>query len=329
MPAQKRSRRLGSLLALLFTVALAAVIYTQRQAIYDYSRLYNYQAPDKVAAIATATTMTDKAKHVFYVNRPELQGKDSFNQSCPDNGGEQTIVLGCYQSPQAGIYLFKVDDPELKGVEEVTAAHEMLHGVYDRLSTSERQRIDGLLQDYYVNLQDERLKTIFEAYKKSEPNDLPNEMHSIFGTEVANLPPALESYYKQYFSDRQKVVMFASQYQGAFSSRKDAIAQYDAQLQSLKISIEASQTQLEDQSQSITTQRQELNRLLANGDTASYNSQVDSFNAKVRQYNASLAEVKLQINQYNDVVEKRNALAVETQNLAQQLNSRLQTQTAQ
>ncbi len=38
---------------------------------------------------------------------------------------------------------------------------------------------------------------------------------------------------------------------------------------------------------------------------------------------------KAEIAQYNDFVSKRNAVAVETQNLAQELNSHLQTQTAQ
>lgn len=294
MPKQPRkSRKLGSLIGLLITVGLAIFVYAQRQAIYDYSRLYNYQAPAEIAALADATTMTDKSERIFYVNRPQLLGKEAFNQSCPDNGGEQTIVLGCYQSPQAGIYLFKVTDPQLDGVEEVTAAHEMLHGAYDRLSSKERQRIDGLLNDYFATVQDERLKTIFDAYRLSEPNDLTNEMHSIFATEIADLPLALEDYYKQYFQDRQRVVSFASQYQKAFSTRKDLIASYDRQLENLKNSIEASQNDLESQSQAISSQRQQLNSLLASGSTQAYNSRVDSFNSSVQAYNAGIAQLRV------------------------------------
>lgn len=323
MAQQSRQRRLGSLIGLFIAVVLAVLVYTQRQAIYDYARLYNYQPPSDIAALVTATAMTDKSEHIFYVNRPQLQDRQAFNQSCPDNGGEQTIVLGCYQSPQAGIYLFKVTDPQLNGVQEVTAAHEMLHGAYDRLDRKERARVDAMLQNFYAQLQDERLKTIFEAYQKSEPNDIPNEMHSILGTEVANLSPELESYYQQYFTNRQKVVALANQYQSAFSSRKAAIASYDAQLESLKAQIELAQAGLENQSQAINSQRQQMNSLRSSGNIDAYNQMVDSFNARVQSYNAGLALLKNQISQYNDIVEKRNALAVETQDLAQHLNSRL------
>lgn len=326
---QPPKRRIGSLVGLALSVILAFFIYSQRQAIYDYTRLYNYQAPAEVAALAEATTMTDEGRHLFYINHPQLQDKAAFNQSCPNNGGEQTIVLGCYQSPQAGIYLFKVTDPQLNGVEEVTAAHEMLHGAYDRLGSKERQRIDKLLQDYFATVQDERLKTIFEAYKKTEPNDIPNEMHSILGTEVASLPAELEVYYQRYFKDRQKVVAYAAQYQGAFTRRKELIAQYDARLQELKQQIEAGQSSLESQSTAISNRRQELNRLLAANDSAAYNAQVDSFNSLVQAYNAALSVAKAQINEYNTLVEKRNAVAIETQNLTEQLNSRFQAQPAQ
>jgi hypothetical protein len=330
IPARVKRHRSHGLIGLVIFLLVAGLIYSQRLAIYDYARLYNYQAPQEVINLAVATTMTDKSRHDFYVNRPQIQTKTAFNQSCPNNGGEQTIILGCYIPPQTGIYIYKVSDPQLSGVEEVTAAHEMLHSAYDRLSAKDKNYVDGLLQDYYSKLQDQRLIDIFAAYKKSEPNDLTNEMHSIFGTEVASLPPALENYYKQYFTDRQKVVAFAARYQGAFTSRKNLIAQYDSQLLSLKDKIDANQAALESQNTALNAQRQSLNSTLASGNTIAYNAQVASFNASVRAYNALITTTKSYINQYNQLVETRNAIAVETQNLAQELNSNssLQTQPA-
>ncbi len=83
----------------------------------------------------------------------------------------------------------------------------MLHAAYNRLNSADKSRIDNSLQKYYQHtLTDQRIKNIIAAYKKTEPNDLVNEMHSIFGTEVAELPPELETYYKQYFSNRSVVV---------------------------------------------------------------------------------------------------------------------------
>jgi hypothetical protein len=271
--------------------------------------------------------MTDQSRHDFYVNHPQVQDKAAFNQSCPNNGGEQTIILGCYIPPQNGIYVYKVVDSQLNGVEEVTAAHEMLHSAYDRLSSKDRSYVNGLLQAYYSHLQDQRLLDIFAAYKKSEPNDLTNEMHSIFGTEVAKLPPALEIYYRQYFTDRQKVVGYASQYQAAFSSRKGQIAQYDSQLQALKQQIDGNQAALEGQDKVLNSQRQSLSSSLASGNNSDYNAQVDSFNASVKVYNGLIATTRAEISKYNKLVEARNAIAVETQNLAQELNSNSNPQT--
>jgi hypothetical protein len=309
---------------------MVAVVFAQRQAIYDWYRLRGYQAPANVVALAETTTMTAKSKHDFYVNRPAVQDKADFNSNCPNNGGEQTIILGCYKPPQRGIFIYGVSDPQLKGVEEVTAAHEMLHSAYDRLSSKERANVDSMLQNYYDhNIQNnKRLLATFESYKKFEPNDLVNEMHSIFGTEVADLPPALENYYKQYFTDRQAVVGYANQYRNAFTSRQDQITAYDQQLTDLKKQIEENQASLTARSSSLDSQRQELNRLLSSGNTSTYNASVDNFNAQINAYNVLVAQTKRQIATYNEIVAKRNAIAVEAQNLSQELNSHIESKTA-
>jgi flagellar biosynthesis chaperone FliJ len=312
-------------------VALVVITvgFAQRQAIYDWYRLRNYQAPATISALADATTMTTKSRHSFYVNHPQVQDKAAFNSSCPDNGGEQTIVLGCYIPLQRGIYVYAVDDPQLKGVQEVTAAHEMLHSAYDRLSAKDKAHVGSLLQDYYDHdLHDKRLLATFESYKKTEPNDLVNEMHSIFGTEIANLPPALEKYYQQYFTDRQAVVRFAAQYQQAFTSRQDQITSYDEQLKTLKQEIDANQAELSAQSKSLDAQRETLNNLRNSGDITGYNSQVNNFNNQINRYNSLVAQTKAKISQYNTIVTQRNAVAVETQNLSQELNSHIEDKTS-
>lgn len=325
--SQSHSRR-GSLVVSLIVLVLLAVAALNRQAIYDWSRLRNYQAPTEIAKLADETAMTDKSRNIFYVNHPQVAAKETFNQSCPNNGGEQTIVLGCYRPPQQGIYVFKVTDAQLTGVEQVTAAHEMLHAAYDRLSSKEKEHINMLLNDYSNQTQDQRLKDVINSYRKTEPNDVVNEMHSIFGTEVATLPAELEEYYKQYFTDRQKVVAFAAQYQGAFTSRRNQITQYDAQLLGLKKDIDAKRAELDVQASKLQGLRVQLDALRGS-DTTAYNAQVDSFNAQVATYNQLRSQTQSLISQYNSTVEKRNAIALEEQNLAQALDSRLQSQSTQ
>ncbi len=329
LPPQPRHHRSPRFLTLFVALAVILIVFAQRQAIYDWWRLRDYQAPANVVALADATAMTPKARHNFYVNHPQVEDKTAFNEHCPANGGEQTIVLGCYIPPQRGIYVYAVDDPQLKGVQEVTAAHEMLHSAYDRLSAKDRAHVDSMLQDFYDHqLHDQRIIDTLNSYKKTEPDDLLNEMHSIFGTEIAELPTGLSQYYEQYFSNRGKVLALAAQYQQAFTSRQAQITSYDAQLKTLKSQIDSNQATLSSTSKDLDARRAQLNQLLASGNTAAYNSQVESFNAQINSYNAMIGQTKSLIAEYNDIVNKRNAVAVETRNLSQELNSHLQTQSA-
>src|SRR5262249_17898052 len=122
-------------------------------------------------------------------NHPEIDTKNNFSSNCPNNGGEKTVILGCYHPDQNGIFVLGVSDPRLDGVMQVTAAHEMLHAEYDRLNSKDRSYVNGLLMDYYEHdLHDQRIQDVIAAYKLSEPNDVVNEMHAVFGTEIAKLP---------------------------------------------------------------------------------------------------------------------------------------------
>jgi hypothetical protein len=303
-------------------IAIIVAIAYNRVAIQDWWALRDYQAPVAISQLASANTMTDYGQKLFYINKPEISDKARFNDVCPDHSREQTIVLGCYHGGQRGIYLLNVTDPRLKCVIEVTAAHEMLHGAYERLDAGERTRIDGLLQDYYKNsLKDPRILGIIESYKKTEPNDVVNEMHSIFATEIETLPPDLEAYYKQYFNNRNAVVKFASQYQQEFTTRQTAIVAYDAQLNTLKQQIEAGEAQLDSQLTQIESQNNRLTSL-RNSNVAAYNAAVPGYNQLVDSYNANIERVRTLITSHNEIVAKRNALAVEQDELYQQLDSK-------
>ena len=324
LPQQTTPRRRTSRVTLFVTVLLVcllAVAWVQREAIYDWARLYNYQAPPAIAQLATDATMTDSARRMYYVNHPGLKDKSTFGDYC-DSPTEQSVVLGCYKGGQRGIYLLDVSNAELAGIKQVTAAHEMLHAAYDRLSPSERTRIDRLLQDYYNNqLQDQTIKDTVDGYRKSEPDDLVNEMHSIFGTQVANLPTELEDYYKQYFSDRAKLVSYYNAYDKAFSGRQAKIKEYDNQLQAWKGQIDSLEKDLTSQESSLNAQRSALNAQRSRGDYEAYNSGVDSYNAAVVAFNADLAQLKRLVNSYNDMINQRNAIAFEEQQLMESLNT--------
>jgi hypothetical protein len=256
------------------------------------------------------------------VNHPVLEDKQDFNAHCSDKS-EQTAVLGCYHGNREGIYIYGVTDPRLAGVEQVTAAHEMLHQAYDRLSDKDRQYVDQLLQNYFDHgLQDQDVKAKMESYKQ-QGADVVNEMHSVFGSEVGNLPPALETYYKRYFSDRAKIVTYAQSYQAAFNQRKAQVAQYDAQLAGLKDRINSNKTDLSTKLSALRAKDNEINQDVSNKDQNQYNTDVTQYNSMVDAYNGELSTTHNLISQYNDIVARRNAIAIQEQQLQEALDSRL------
>jgi uncharacterized protein YdaU (DUF1376 family) len=310
--------RLAVLLTIMVGLGLAAA---NLQSLMDYARLYHYQPTADIVSLADQTTMTPQARRLFYINHPVLADRDSFNGAC-NSRGEQTIVLGCYRSRDHGIYLFRVTDTRLNGVEQLTAAHEMLHAAYDRLSKSERASINTELQNFYdQKVQDKRIRDTVAAYEKSEPNDIVNEMHSIFATEIGGLTPELENYYSRYFTNRQQVVAFANSYQVEFTSRQEKVAAYDARLRSLKAQIDSNSAALAKEEQQIGVQQRDLEQTRASGNVEAYNAKVPVFNARVDQYNALIRTTQNSIATYNKLVNERNEVALEVRGLTQSISS--------
>ncbi len=304
-------KKVVSLLTSLALIAAVVLVWWQHWAIYDWWRLRGYQPPAAIAQIAADTTMKPSTQHLFYVYHPDLEDKQTFSQNCKSD--EKTIILGCYVAFK-GIYLSNIQDPRLSGILQVTAAHETLHAAYDRLSPSEKQRVNKLIDQAYAGLQDDRIKNTVEEYQKSGA-DVTNELHSILGTEVRNLPPELETYYGRYFSDRSKIVSYSENYEKAFTDRKNKVAEDDRELASIKQQIDSLEASLNAQQKVIDAKRAQLDAYLAAKDYKDYNAGVNDYNAQVASYNQNVNRIKSLISQYNSLLEERNALALEENQL--------------
>lgn len=325
MKNMKWIRRLWPYALLAVLVATNVLAWSQREAIADWWRLRDYKPPQSIAALASDTSMTKTAQRLFYINWPSLEDKEDFNKHCSDKSVE-TAVLGCYHGNRQGIYLYAVTDARLAGVRQVTAAHEMLHQAYDRLSSEERTHINTLLEDYYRNrLADEDIRTKLESYAHQTDADLTNEMHSIFGSEIRDLPAELEIYYKRYFVDRSRVVDFRETYQGEFTRREKLVEQYDSQLADLKNHINANKATLEAKLTVLQSKEKEISQDVALHDQAAYQQDVNTYNATVATYNTLLSETRSLIDRHNSIVNDRNALAIQERELQQALDSRLDT----
>lgn len=310
-------------LAFLLVPLLVVVgVLSQRQAIFDWYKLRDYAPSAEVVSLSVATTMTDKGTHIFYVYHPELNDRVTFNQNCTES--EESIVLGCYVQNQ-GIYLYDVDDDRLQGIEEVTAAHEMLHAAYDRLSVNERKKVDALTSQVFLGLSDGRIKKTIEAYRAKDPSVVPNELHSIIGSEVRDIPQELEDYYRQYFKDRSVVVGYSERYESEFSKREQQATAYKAQLDSLRAEVDALNEQLSNQAATLTKEYAQLQSERSSAEPATFNAKVRAYNTKVAGYNQSVNVVSIKIDQYNQLVEQYNTVVVEENELIKAIDSRPST----
>jgi predicted nucleic acid-binding Zn-ribbon protein len=303
----------------LLLVGLTFFGLAERQNIEDWWRLRDYTPPKQVQDLASATKMNDEGRKLFYVYEPALNDKTAFNQNCTDS--EKTLVLGCYVSKQ-GIYIFDVTDERLAGIEEVTAAHEMLHVAYERLSNRERRWVDNMVVNAFKDVTNERIKTTVQQYREKDPSVVPNELHSILATEVRNLPDELDVYYRRYFTNRSAVVDLSERYEKAFTEREAKVASYDKQLSELKKQIDTLEKSLEERLAKLNAEKSRMDTLLAQKQYDSYNAAVPSFNAQVRSYNSAAAEARKLIEDYNQMVGNRNAVASEENELIKAIDSR-------
>lgn len=320
----KSIRRALPYVMLILIVATGAGFWLHHDQIMDWAASRRYQPSAVVSQLVADTTMTPYAKRLFYANRPVVEDKQQFNQHCKDPS-EQVAVLGCFTGNRMGIYVYDVTDERLNGVEQVTAAHEMLHQAYQRLSSQERTRIDGLLQEYHDLKASQKLKDKIASYKDSEPGQLQNEMHSIFGTEATDLPPELETYYKQYFADRQKVLAIHQKYQAEFDQRITQIHDYDARLTTLKSQIEANKNELQAKESDLRQRRSQMDAYLAAGQVREYNAAVPGFNADVAVYRNLVDQANRTIDEFNSVLARRNELAVQERQLENAIDSKIDT----
>lgn len=213
-----------SLGIMLFAVFAAALLLIYRQQVIDNVRAWQFTPSSRVAEIRDSLHLSPLGGLYFNSSQPDVESASQFNQSCP-HSEPNNPVIGCYSNQL--IYIFDVKNEKLDGIEETTAAHELLHAAYERMSESEQAEIDAELQEVYKTVKTKELEARMNYYEKNEPGEESNELHSILGTEFTQLGSKLEKHYQKYFTNRGKVLAYYQQYQKAFStvtSKLDTLA---------------------------------------------------------------------------------------------------------
>lgn len=307
---------LASLAVVVLLAIVTLVVILNRQFIVDSVHYWTYEPTADIQSITTRSAFTDNGKFMFYITRPEVQEAAEFNSNC-DRKEQGTAILGCYANDR--IYLFNVTDERLDGIKEVTAAHEMLHAAYQRLSGDEKRRIDTLIDiEYEAMKSNPDLAERMAFYARTEPGERLNELHSIIGTEMATISPELEKHYAKYMSNRAGIVSLYSGYNTLFLQLDQYAKELSANLDKLAKQIETDTNKYNADIKVLNADISDFNSRASSGDfpsqSAFYRERTalqqrssavgklrDTINANVAQYE------KLRI-EYNNTVTESHTL---------------------
>lgn len=310
--------------SLIFVVATVSIVIFQ-QDLQDWWRLRGYNPPQNIESIADSSGFNSQGKRLFYLGLPSVEDSPQFNEHCEtsDDASEVTLVLGCFTGDDR-IYIYNVTDNRLQGIQQVTAAHEMLHLAYSRLSESEKANVDQMLIRQFNEVTDQRIKDLIEHYRQTNPSELLNEMHSIFATELLELSEPLEVYYKQYFEDRKTAVAHAMKYEEQFTNVTNQIKDIDNQLEDLNSQITNFDQQISNLDSEISKLGNELKSLRNDPDVdvQDYNNKVDKYNGLLNQRQSLVDQYNSIVNKYNGLVSKKQQLAENYADLVESTNSR-------
>lgn len=281
MKTRANSFRTAAELIIIGMLLVAALNY---QALLDQYALIRYHPSQAMASVEGRLDLTSQAKGVFARAKAQIDSKTAFNTDCDPAQGE--LELGCYYHGR--MYTLQIDNDSLAPEMDVVSAHELLHAEWARMSASDRTKLGAELERVYNALNDSDLKARMAGYAKSEPGQEDNELHSILGTEFANLSPTLEQHYSEYFLNRAQIVAAHAQYQNVFNSRHDELTNELATIRQLK-----------------------ANLTVLNSRMSSYQAagQIEQYNALVPQQNQLVDTINSRIDTYRSGVDEYNALS--------------------
>lgn len=307
---------------ILITITFFAVI--NKQLIIDQISYWQYQPTSEISNLVSRIDFNNYGKFIFYSSQPKLDGTQNFNSEC-NRVEATTSILGCYSNGR--IYIYNVTDKTLDGVREVTAAHETLHAIYARMSSSEKSEVDKLVEAEYDKLKgDQAFADMIAYYDRSEPGQRNNELHSMIGTEVADISTQLEAHYKKYFTDRQKIVALNKQYISVFKTLKSKAAELSAQLDALSADITAKTNQYNADINTLNNDIDTFNVRATSGDFTSqsqFNYERSVLASRAAVLESTRQDIQSDMSNYDSILAEYNSIASESQKLYNTIDSLL------
>lgn len=292
--------------------------------VVDVIQYHQFTPNDDVKQVAAEAGLTDDALFTFYASHPAVEASKQFNEHCQRREADSPI-LGCYAANR--IYIFNVTDERLSGIKTVTAAHELLHAEYERLSDSEKKRIQSLLEDVYQDGTNSDLEARMDYYEKTEPGQAYNELHSIIGTEFESIGGELEQYYARYFKDRKALVRLHEQVDGKFKALSEEADSLVSQIESLASSINADTQSYNERisalNQSVASFNQRASRTGGFTTQAEFQAERQSLLNQSSELASFRQDIQADIAEYKSLLAKLDSINAESASLNQSLDSAL------
>ena len=303
--------------------ALGLGFYFNRQQLFDTILANTYSEPAEIAAIESKLSLTDSAKTVFRASRPSLESHESFNNHCKSHDAEVS-VLGCYTGGQ--IYLYNITASELSGVIESTAAHELLHAEWERMSPADKAELTSAINDVYNDAKyHDLLAEDLATYDESERVE---ELHSRIGTEIADLPDALESHYAKYFVNQDLIVDFYDSYITPFRELSEELENLSAELENLDQTIDEKTKAYQSRAEKLSSDIDEFNSCAKTSGCfateSAFYARRNQLVAEQDAVDALYTELNSLVDQYNAIVAEYNANVIRGESLDKMMNSNLQ-----
>lgn len=322
------ARRALGLLVLAIILSAAVFAFMHRQEIQDHFRAVNFDPSSRTIEVLEELDLTDAGERIFLASRPTVDGSHHFSEQCAEvDNSDEGHVLGCYADDR--IHLFDVADARVSDIVEVTAAHELLHAAYARLGQGDRMTLAKKLRDAYdvLSTENPEIQERMAVYEHLSDAAFANELHSVLGTEIRELPSLLEDHYAQWFEDRRALIDNFEAYHSVFVQLRDQADALEVEMAALRADVEQRNAAYESAVEQFNLDAAEFRARNERFEFSDHPGEFERIRNELAQrrdeLQATLSALQSDIDRYNRLRNELSELSEVSAELDQQLNSDL------
>ena len=301
-PTQKSNRLKEGIAIVLMTVVLVVVYgFLQSDFAQDSWKAWWYKESASVSTLRQDLELTGTGERIFLATQPAIEEAEAFNEHCGEHRDDVSL-LGCYNDGKIYVYDVKLDS--LRDSNKVTAAHELLHAVWSRLSRREKEQLEGWLEDF----KREKIEWVEGEVNLYGEQERLEELYVRIGTKLRDIPDELEKHYQEYFLNRLKIVDYYENYQAPFRELREKNETIRVKVATLGAEIEQERADYEKRSAALTQRIEEFNLCSGTAGFFATDGEFTRQRAELETERLALAELRTKLNKK---IDENNQLVME------------------